>query len=239
MLKFYRLISFILLLISGTASADCVILLHGLARTKTSMAILEKALDDQGYSVVNTGYPSRQYNIETLALSAIDQGLSLCPEGQEINFVTHSLGGILVRYYLEQKTIEKLNRVVMLAPPNQGSEVVDKLKNIPGFFAINGEAGMQLGTEKTSIPKQLGKVDFELGIITGDRSINWFLSLLIPGKDDGKVSIESSKVEGMKEHIVMPVSHPFIMNKQAVIEQVIHFLEKGHFLHEEKAALTQ
>jgi hypothetical protein len=148
----------------------------------------------------------------------------------KINFVTHSMGGILVRYYLENYEVPHLGRVVMLSPPNQGSEVVDKLKESPIFQWINGPAGQQLGTDADSIPKTLGPPNYELGIITGDRSINPILSLLIPGKDDGKVSVKNAKLAGMKDFLVVHKTHPLIMNDEEVLQQVTAFLKKGMFV---------
>ena len=117
----------------------------------------------------------------------------------------------------------------MLGPPNKGSEVVDAMAEIPGFELINGPAGLQLGTEKTSIPNSLGAEDFEVGIIAGTKSINLILSTMLPNPDDGKVSVESTKLEGMTDHITVPVSHPFLMKDEEVIRQTIHFLKYGQF----------
>ncbi|WP_299773139.1 alpha/beta hydrolase [uncultured Pseudoteredinibacter sp.] len=211
------------------SKAECVILLHGLARSSSSMEKLGLALHKEGYHVVNQGYPSRQAAIESLSQKAISTALERCPQSYKVNFVTHSMGGILVRQYLQENVINELKRVVMLGPPNQGSEVVDKLRNVPGFHFINGDAGLQLGTGALSVPKQLGKANFELGIIAGNKSINLILSSLIPETDDGKVSVRNTKLEGMKDHIEMPVTHPFMMKNSSVIKQVIQFLDKGHF----------
>ena len=104
----------------------------------------------------------------------------------------------------------------MLGPPNKGSEVVDKLGNIPGFYWLNGKAGLQLSTDSDSVPNKLGSADFDLGIIAGTKSINWILSSLIPGKDDGKVSIERTKLNGMNDHITVATSHPFMMKNKKV-----------------------
>lgn len=114
-------------------------------------------------------------------------------------------------------------------PPNQGSEVVDNLAGVPGFRQINGPAGMQLGTTVSGIPKSLGPADFELGIIAGTRSINLILSLFLPNPDDGKVSVEDTKLAGMKEHLLVPVSHPFLMRDAGVIGCVVRFLGTGAF----------
>jgi len=215
---------------TSTAQASCVILLHGLARTNSSMSVLEERLVEQGYHVINDGYPSRDAAIEDLAEIAISPALEKCADFNEINFVTHSLGGILVRQYLSQHNIPKLKHVVMLGPPNQGSEIVDKLNNVPGFHFVNGDAGLQLGTGELSVPNKLGPANFDVGIIAGTQSINLILSTFIPGTDDGKVSTESTKLEGMNDHIEMATTHPFMMKNEKVLEQVTYYLSNGQFL---------
>ena len=222
----------LLLFLSQTlfANNECVVLLHGLARTSDSMNLLESQLEERGYRVANFDYPSRQKPIEELAEPTINQGLDACTDAPTVHFVTHSLGGILIRYYLESHHIQQLGYVVMLAPPNKGSEVVDNWQNVPGYQALNGPAGIQLGTDKNSIPNQLGTVDFPLGIIAGNRTFNPILSLSLPNPDDGKVSVESTKVDGMTDFIEVPHTHTFIMRSEQVIQQVIHFLQHGRFL---------
>ena len=208
-------------------------LLHGLARTDRCFSKMESALVDACYDVVNFGYPSRSNDIESLAAEVIPDALSQIEVGNTVHFVTHSMGGILIRQYLGEKRIENLRRVVMLGPPNKGSQVVDKLQNVPGFELVNGPAGMQLGTGELSIPSTLGAADFEVGIVAGTRSINLILSTMLPSPDDGKVSVENTKLEGMVDHIELPVAHPFLMTNKRVIEQVIHFLETGKFEKEQ------
>jgi len=212
-----------------TANAACVILLHGLARSEGSMEKLGDALSVEGHKAINLGYPSREHAIETLAVMAIEPALAACNVSTEISFVTHSLGGILVRQNLADKEIANLKYVVMLGPPNQGSEVVDKLRDIPGFYMLNRDAGMQLGTDQLSVPNRLGPANFDVGIIAGNQSINWILSMLIPGRDDGKVSIARTKLEGMNDHIVLPTTHTFMMQNAAAISQVIYYLANGSF----------
>ncbi len=217
----------------SAVNGDCVILLHGLARTGRSMERMEEALSKEGYLVVNMDYPSREKTIEKLSLETIVQGLTRCRQNgtRKVHFVTHSMGGILVRYYLKHHRVEQLGRVVMLAPPNGGSEVVDKLRDYFFFQWINGPAGQQLGTGSDSLPLQLGPVDYPVGIIIGDRHLfyDWYHAGIIPGKDDGKVSIERAKLAGMSDFLVVPHGHSFVMEKRGVIDQSLFFLKHGRF----------
>jgi len=224
--------AFLLLMSFNTVAKDCVVLLHGLARSAGAMETMQQALDAAGYHSVNVDYPSREYSVEALAPMAITPALAQCRAEQShtIHFVTHSMGGILLRQYTRDNVIADLGRVVMMGPPNQGSQVVDNLKDVPGFEAFNGPAGMQLGTAAHDIPKQLGPISFELGVIAGTSSINLILSTFLPNPDDGKVSVENTKVEGMCALVTVDVSHPFLMKRQKVIDQVLHFLSSGSFL---------
>jgi pimeloyl-ACP methyl ester carboxylesterase len=210
---------------------ECVVLLHGLIRSSGSMDELEGALIEKGYSVANIDYPSRDTTIDKLANLAIPAGIDKCETHSDgpINFVTHSLGGILVRQYLSAHKIDKLHRVVMLGPPNHGSEAVDYLRDVPGFEFVNGPAGLQLGTDGDALVKKMDGVDFELGVIAGTKSINPILSRVLPGKDDGTVSLASTRIDGMCEFITVPVTHTFMMGNDEVIEETIHFIETGRF----------
>lgn len=208
---------------------ECVVLLHGLARSDASMDRMENRLEAAGFFVVNHDYPSTDYSIEELSEKAVQEAYGKCPAGSTVHFVGHSLGGILVRHFLTYNELENLGRVVMLGPPNRGSHVVDTIGGLPGFALFNGPAGLQLGTGKNSIPNRLGPAHFEVGIIAGTRSINLILSTMLPDPDDGKVSVESTKLEGMTDHIAVPVSHPFLMKDDGVIDQTIHFLRYGYF----------
>lgn len=223
-------LAFLLILFAGAAqAADCVVLLHGLARSASSMKQLANSLEDKGYLTANLGYPSRSHNIAALVPLAIDPAVAHCraEQADSIHFVTHSLGGILVRAYLRQQKPVELGRVVMLGPPNQGSEVVDALGRVPAVRWLNGPAGLELGTE--GFPATLGPADFEVGIIAGTRSINLILSTYLPNPDDGKVSVASARLEGMSDFLTVPVSHPFLMRNRRVIAQTIEFLDSGSF----------
>ncbi len=221
---------------SAPASPDTppVILLHGLARTSGSMTPMAERLAQAGFAVCNIDYPSRHHRIEVLSTEHVLPRIRKClgPEPAAPHFVTHSLGGIIVRQLAATGALPAIGRVVMLGPPNGGSEVVDSLGDWALFNAINGPAGRQLGTAPDALPRQLGPPPFETGIIAGSFSINPLLSLLIPGEDDGKVSLASARLDGMRDFRVMPVSHPLMMRNTAVIEQTIHFLHHGRFADE-------
>ncbi len=213
-------------------SREAVILLHGLGRTKYSMLKLAFSLRKK-YQVVNLGYPSRSYSIETLATMAIAPALERCEGASKVHFVTHSMGGILVRQYLSQNTISNLGHTVMLGPPNSGSEIVDffsKQATLGAAFArINGPAGVQLSTAEDAKPKQLGGVDYSVGIIAGTVNHNPVWARIMPDEHDGKVSVASSKLQGMADHLILKVDHTFMMQNALVIEQIKYFLEQGEF----------
>jgi len=219
--------------VTGT-TGDCVILLHGLARSSRSMNKIEKAFRSKGFRVANTGYPSRKFPIETLAPEALGRALSACSAQSEsrIHIVTHSMGGILLRQYLSTHRINNLGRVVMIAPPNQGSEVVDYFAAIPGFRSVNGPAGLQLGTDSASVPLKLPAANFDVGVIAGTVSINLILSTQLKGPNDGKVTVEATKLDGMRDFITMPHSHPMLLRRKSVIDQTLHYIENGTFDHD-------
>lgn len=213
---------------SATVRNECVVLLHGLARTELSMLRLQALLESRGYRTRNLPYPSTEQPVEASAL-VVGAGVDGCrAQGtKRIHFVTHSLGGILVRQYLRTRTIEGLGRIVMLAPPNQGSEVVDRYGNRAWFRALNGPAGQQLGTR--GLPPKLRPIAAEIGIIAGTRSSDPWFSAVLPGPDDGKVSTRSARLTEMRDYLLVPHGHTFMMNSPEVGEQVLSFLAQGQF----------
>ena len=224
-------IFFLVAVLNTALAAEGVVLLHGLARTSRSMTKLERTLISAGYVVLNVDYPSRQQPIADLSeyiflrLSE-DQRLAQC---DRVHFVTHSLGGIVLRDMVSRHSLPRLGRVVMLGPPNAGSEVVDRLRNWTLFKFAGGPAGQELGTDAESVPNRLGPVPFELGVIAGRFSLNWINSFLIPGPDDGKVSVKKTKISGMKSHLVLPTTHPTMIWNGKVITATLRFLKTGCF----------
>lgn len=242
----------LLLLLGGTLTAaacpdapddlpaprDCVVLLHGLASAPLWLKRIEWSLEKRGYQVQSISYPTTRQPVEQLSrehLARAMAGIKL-PPGEQIHFVTHSLGGLVLRHYLAENSLTNLGRVVMLGPPNQGSEIADWLHDTAFYQFVLGPSGQQLGTGPEDFPRQLGPVNFPLGVIAGDRSFNPIFSRRLPGRDDGKVSVASTRVEGMSDFLVVRASHTTMIWNRPVIQQVQAFLASGKFDRPEPAA---
>jgi len=210
---------------------DRVILIHGLGRSPLSLTRLQWALERAGYQVTNLRYPSHGGDVEHLAEEYLHKAVVSQNPGApgKIHFVTHSLGGIILREYLARHIVTNLGRVVMLAPPNHGSELADHLrKNWLGRIIL-GPAGCEMGTSATDLPARLGPAQFQAGVIASDGpGIPWNC-LVCRGPSDGIVSVQSAKLEGMADFLVVHGSHTLIMWRGEVVRQALGFLEDGHF----------
>jgi pimeloyl-ACP methyl ester carboxylesterase len=210
-----------------------VILLHGLGRFRQSMRRLEQHLKSLGYTIINLAYPSTTASIETIAEKHLTRAVDNCKAGgaKKIHFVGHSLGGIVVRQYLQQHAAPAGSRLVMLSPPNQGSEIVDLLLHIPFYRWLTGPAGQELGTGPEAAMYRLKPIDIEIGVIAGNRSMNLLFSPFIDGADDGRIAVDKTKLPEMRDFITVPSTHNSIVRDPLVIRQVAHFLKHGMFDH--------
>ncbi len=217
---------------SASVERERVVLLHGLARSARSMEVLATRLRELDFETHNLDYPSTAHEPEAL-VRWLDAALSrCCARGTSpLHFVTHSLGGILLRAQLETARPAHLGRVVLIAPPNRGSQIVDSIGGNAIFESILGPTARELGTQPGSFPNRIGPPDYPLGIIAGTRSINPIASALLPGPDDGAVTIESTRLEGATDFILVAANHTFIMREQEVARQVVAFLRSGRFDH--------
>lgn len=233
-----RLNSFILSLLlfifakNSMAAQECVILLHGLGRTSFSMSAMASYLTKSNYIVINQHYPTTRKSIEALAEESVNLMVRQCQKykPKKINFVTHSLGGVVLRAYLQNNEIPNLGRIVMLAPPNHGSQLADLFQHNILYQILAGPAGQELTTKQSSVPNVLDKpVKYQVGVIAGNFNFSPFTRIIFHEENDGKVAVSSTHIAGMKDFIVLPVSHMFMMRNTMVIQEVDCFLKKGTF----------
>jgi pimeloyl-ACP methyl ester carboxylesterase len=206
-----------------------VVLLHGLGRSSANMLILKWRLQARGYEVCNVGYETRVDSIEA-ASDGVFASLTDCFDTQQpTHFVTHSLGGLVLRSLLDRHAVDRTGRAVMLAPPNRGSEIADWVRSFPISGGLMGRLAGQLGTRPEDIPRDLPVPSIAFGVIAGDRWINPVGPWLLPSPHDGTVSVASTRLDGMLDHLVVPHTHTFIMNSAEVADQVDTFLRTGRF----------
>jgi triacylglycerol lipase len=204
------------------------------------MAPLARDARRLGYGVLNWGYPSRTASIAEHA-ERLDVALrELAARGaRPIHLVTHSLGGVIVRACIARAMAatptpswrSEVGRVVMLAPPNAGSPIVDRLREYGIFSRVLGPAALELGTDEKAVPIELGPWprEIELGIIAGTTGSARLLGAWVQAPHDGKVSVESARLEGMKAFLTVRRGHTFIMAARDVRQSVFSFLEIGAF----------
>lgn len=209
-----------------------VVLLHGILRSKTDMLPLLVYLKKHGYDGVSILYPARKKPLETL-VDFVEKKINDCDDyskDKTLHFVTHSMGGLIARYYIASRKPTNLGKVVMLGPPNTGSEFADFMNDHkifgPAFRKVFGPAARQLGTKYKHLD---GDIDYPLGVIAGNKSINPLAPWVLPGEHDGIVPVERTKIKGMKDHIVMPSTHALMMFNPKVMAQVKYFLENEKF----------
>ena len=216
---------------SSLPPARAVVVLHGLGRTRLSMAFLVRRLRREGLRVVWGTYPSMRRDLSALAGEWLPDFLRRHGvwDDPEADFVTHSMGGIVVRWFDRHVRPGFARRAVMLAPPNRGSELINQGRRWWLFRKVQGPAALQLHTGPDSVPNRLGPGRAGFGVIAGTRSLNPFFSALVPGPGDGKVSVESARLDGAGDFAAFPYSHTWLMNRRAVQDAVLAFLATGRF----------
>lgn len=209
---------------------DHIVILHGIFRSSKHMRKLASFLETQGYYVHNLDYPSTRNDLETLTDDLITQLKTRLPTDQRVHFIGYSMGGLLVRTILAHYRPAHLGQVVQLAPPNHGSEVANFLRRFWLYKKLYGPAGQQLITDQSAIQPLFGPIDFPLGILAGTRSLDPFSSwCLLPGRNDGKVTVDSTKLSGMTEHHLVPATHTFFPQNRQVHRLTLHFLQHQCF----------
>lgn len=193
---------------------EIVVLVHGMGRTRLSMMPLEWALEREGFEVLNWNYSSTCCTIAEPG-DQLNERLreTSVAEGREVHFVGHSLGNIVIRWALANEPPVAVGRVVMLAPPNRGSEAADRyspwlgwiLKPLPELTTAEGSTARRL----------LLPPGVEVGIIAG--------------RYDGKVSAAEARLVGQRAHAMVPTGHSFLMLRQDVLRLVLTFLREGGF----------
>ena len=213
-----------------------VLLLHGIAGSVLQFAKLERVLSNAGYQTLNLRYAGRHKSIEQLVEDVHrDAAWFLDQTAGQTHFVTHSMGGLLVRALINRYRPAALGRVVMLAPPNQGSEISDLLARTAAYRRFFGPAGLQLRTSQDErLLELLGVIDYPLGVIAGSRALDPLCWLIIPGPNDGRVSVARTAVDGMADNVTILATHTFIMRNREAIRQTIQFLRQGYFFSKTK-----
>lgn len=208
-----------------------IVLLHGLGRTRWSLWPVAREAARRGYRVHNLGYASTRAPIEELAQNVGCRIKAIATEDSYVHVVTHSMGGIVLRAAVAAGILpaESVRRVVMLAPPNHGSELADRLRDYRVYRLATGPAGQQIGTDDASVPRRLPPPPFEVGIIAGRRSGNPVFARVLGAEGDGKVTVESARLDGMRDLVVVDRAHTFMMWAPDVLAQIFAFLESGQF----------
>ncbi len=211
---------------------DGVLLLHGIARTSASMRRLQRALEQAGYAALNLDYRSRHLPLDAL-VEAIHPAVARFTAASpgKLHIVAHSMGGLLARLYVARHRPARLGRVVMLGTPNGGSEVADFLRDWLLYRLIFGPAGQQLvTTPNDALLLAFGAVDYDLGVLAGDRPlIPLAAGLLLPGPNDGKVTVASTRLVGMADHYTLRRSHTRLASHPEAIAATLRFLADGRF----------
>lgn len=216
----------------NTSSADCVVLIHGLWRSAFAMRSIENSLNEAGYQTVNISYPSTSLPIETIADDYVGPAISECRSlSDRTHIVTHSMGGIVARAYLQNNRLPEGGKLVMLSPPNRGSELSMWLHEHSWFHFFVGTAAATLHSDDNGIVPELSEIPEPTGVIAGYREWSLWPQSWLPAPNDGMVSVESMVLEGMDDFVLINTGHAMMRYRDDVQNQIIAFLRNGQFDH--------
>ena len=212
---------------------ECVVLVHGLWRSGFAMRSIANDLEDHGYQTVSVDYPSTQNEIPELVQNYLIGGYDECVQtgAEKIHLVSHSMGGILIRHFLQDFTLPIGSRVVMLSPPNQGSELSERFGDTWWYQWAVGPAGVSLSSKQQGIITQLAEIDEPVGIIAAYRDWSLWPDEWLPQPNDGTVSVESMKLAEMDDFILVNSGHAMMRFNDEVQGQIRQFLALGKFAH--------
>ncbi|NQV22213.1 MAG: alpha/beta fold hydrolase [Rhodospirillales bacterium] len=210
-------------------NAHVVLLVHGIARSAGTFRHMESALLRAGYAATAITYPSTRGSIADHA-AALELILDRLEGAETVSFVTHSMGALVVRHLMArngrwQRRIQ-IGRAVMIAPPNQGSEIADRLKGNGLYRGLYGRAGQDLTPEQAdTIPPYT----HDFGIIAGGTGNQRGLNPLLDGDNDGIVSLDETRLDGAADFLMVPGTHTFLAGRSETITATLSFLRHGKF----------
>ncbi len=207
-------------------SGKAVVLVHGIIRSSKSFGPMAQALRDAGYQVFAFDYPSTHVEIEASA-TYLNRALSSLEGIEEINFVVHSMGGLVVRASLAERDDPRFHRMVMLGVPNQGARLANLVKENVLYRVVYGPAGQQLAEDPAGFVARLPTPSFEFAIIAGGRGTLDGYNPLIPGDDDGTISVACTRLPGAADFATFPALHSFLMKNGDIIAAGERFLRTG------------
>ncbi len=217
-------------LASNACAQECVVLLHGYLRNSKCMHPVAEILESKGYKVQNISYPSTDYSIQTLSREHVAPQIdhSNC---DKMHFIGHSMGGIIVRHYLSENKPTNLGNVILIAAPNGGSDLVASIEDNPVFaWALIGPAAREL-SPGSKLLQELPLPDYNAGIITASKSINPITSIfLLDGKNDGTLTVESMKLQNMKDIVNLEATHTLVLLHPDIGMHIENFLKNGRFV---------
>ena len=219
--------------IKEEGAEELVVLIHGIRDKPYIMWKLEQGLSKSGYSIMNLHYPSVKADMDSIVSLVHSRLAPRLQDYQKINFVTHSLGGIVMRAYLHKHKQSNFQRLVMIAPPNKGAIMAERFEDFFIYKWIYGQTGQKLGKDSTDYWQQIPPPSIDFGIIAGGLGNDKGFNPLIPGDDDGTVGVAETKIAGAQDFIVIPGLHTSLLWQNRTLEQVLYFLEYNHFKNQE------